>query len=229
MAVNDYITTIDIQAALPDTTWGSTYDSEFARLATMASRVIDRLTHRKPGAFYVDTDVTRYFDGKHGFNWNRARQAYTAYGSEIELYIGELAEAPTSVEMTVDTPRSGNYTALSYTSVTSGDYYVAPYNAPDDGLPYTHLILDNYNGTYALWYPWRQVVKVTGKFGYSTTVPADIKQAALIQAIRPFMRGKQAFQDVGAIIELGQLRYVNEVDPEVKLILNQGGYMRVVV
>jgi len=229
MAVNDYVSTAELKAAMPDTTWSTTYDSEFARLATAASRIIDRLTGRKPGAYYVDADETRYFDGRVGFNWNRARQNYTAFSEERMLWIGELAAAPTSVSMTVDTPRSGNFTALAYTTLTSGDYFMRPYNALDDGLPYNEIALDPYNGTYALWYPWEQVVQVVGKFGYSATVPADIKQATIIQAVRMFKRGQQSYKDTGGIVELGQMTYTSEIDPDVKAILRDGRYIRVVV
>jgi hypothetical protein len=41
----------------------------------------------------------------------------------------------------------------------------------------------------------------------------------VIQVVRWFKRSQQAFQDVGAIVELGQLRYVQRLDPDVQTII----------
>lgn len=208
----DYVTVATLKAALPDTSWGSTYDGEFARLVTVASREIDRLTGRQPGAFAVQADETRYYQGV-----ERRR------GPAHELWIDELAAAPTSVSMTIDTPR-GPYTTLSST-----DYYLWPDNWQAQGVPIQKLILDIYNGDYAAWYPWPQAVKVVGKFGYSTIVPADIQQAALILAARAFKRAQQAYADTGAIIALGQMTFTKQLDPEVEAILSRGGYLGVTI
>lgn len=204
----DYITADDIKQALPDGSWGSDYDVELARLATTASRAIDRFTGREDGAYAVSADTTRYF---------------TPPRRSCTLWVGEMAAAPTSVAMTVTTPL-GDYTAL-----VSTDYYPEPANALLEGRPYTRLVLDPYNGTYSEWYAWPKAVKVVGKFGYSTTPPALIVQAAITQAARYFKRAQQAFQDTGAVIELGQLRYVQNLDPDLQAILYGAGFVRTAV
>lgn len=195
---NDYTTAALLKAQLPDTTWGAAYDTLLGYLATRASRAVDAATHREPGAYKVSADTTRYFDGS----------------GRRELWIGELAAAPTTVSMTVTTPL-GAYTALAST-----DYYAWPFNAAAEGRPYLRLDLDYYNGTYSEWYPWVKGVEVVGKFGYSQTAPDLIVQAAEIQAVRWFKRAQQAFSDAGAIAELGQLRYVQKLDPDVALIIS---------
>ena len=72
-------------------------------------------------------------------------------------------------------------------------------------------------------------MKIVGKFGYSVAVPDDIKQAAIIMTVRYFKRGQQGFNDVGAVVELGQLRYVDKLDPDVAAILLDGGYVRMMI
>lgn len=193
---NAYATVDEVKAALPDVSWGTAYDALLAELVQRASRAIDRFTQRHPGAYYVTADETRYFDGS----------------GTRELWIDELAAAPT--EVAVDEAGDGTYTVWAPT-----DYIPWPYNAPALGQPYLRLDVDQLNGTKSIWYRFPRSVRVTGKFGYSTAPPDDVKQATIIQAVRWFKRGQQAFQDVGAITELGQLRYLQALDPDVKALI----------
>ena len=64
-------------------------------------------------------------------------------------------------------------------------------------------------------------LKVTGVFGWSATPPADIEQACKIQAVRWFMRAKQGYQDAGANVNLGEMYFMKELDPDVKTILQR--------
>ncbi len=197
MAINDYCTIAEVKAAIPDETWGSKYDVILPTLAKSASRLIDRHMGKKPGAFYVDADVTCYFDGS----------------GTSELKIGELAAAPTSVAVS----ETGSLTA--YTTWLATDYILYPLNALDAGRPYTKLVIDKLNGSKVVWYAYRKAVKIVGKFGFSTTVPDDLKQVAIIQTFRWWKRGQQAFQDTGAITELGQLTYTKALDPDLVALL----------
>lgn len=194
---NDYATATEVKAAISDASLGGTYDAILAALVTRASRLLDRLTGRKPGAYYVNTDVTLYFDGSGG----------------REQWIEELAAAPTSVSVA----ESGSVT--TYTVWASTDYLLWPYNALDRGEPYLRLDVDSLNGTKATWTRYPKAVKVVGKFGYSATVPDDVKQAVIVQCARWWKRGQQAFQDTGAIVELGQLSYTKRLDPDVELLV----------
>jgi hypothetical protein len=58
--------------------------------------------------------------------------------------------------------------------------------------------------------------------------PAEIiRMAATAQATRWFKRGQQAFQDTGAIAELGQLTYTQKLDPDIVTMLmhvRRGGH-----
>ena len=59
-----------------------------------------------------------------------------------------------------------------------------PYNALDNGEPYTRLVIDNLNGSKSVWYEYPKSVKIVGKFGYSAAPPDDVVQATIIQAAR---------------------------------------------
>jgi hypothetical protein len=203
---NDYCIAEDIKDNMPDVTWGSTYDLILDQLITKASRLIDGLLKREPGAFYVSADTTRYFDGS---------------GCD-QQWIGELAAAPTTVYVA----ETGTTT---YTTWAATDYICWPYNALLEGLPYQRLDIDEMNGTQSVWYRYRKSVKVVGKFGFAATTPPEIAQAATIQTVRWFKRGQQAFQDAGAIVELGQLRYTQQLDPDVKTILSDPRFQRMTI
>lgn len=198
---NDYATLEDVQELLSDTNLGVGYDSLIEGLITRASRLIDRLTNRGEGAYAASTDETRYFDGSGG----------------SELWIEELAAAPTSVSVaeTGDVDGAAG-TGGTYTLWSTSDYLLWPYNALLRGEPYVRLDIDLLNGSKGMWYGFRKGVKVVGKFGWSTAAPEDVKQGTLITAVRWFKRAQQAFQDTGAILELGQLRYVKALDPDVE-------------
>lgn len=206
MAINDYTTVTEIKAEMPDTSWSTAYDTLLTTIITDASRAIDLFTGRVPGAYSINVDTTRYFNG----TGNR------------ELWIDELADVPSTVavaETGVIDNVSG--TGGTYTTYAATDYYLWPYNAVAERRPFLKLELDQFNGSKFSWYAFRRGIKITGKFGYSTTtsLPPEIKRATKIQAIRWFKRGQQAYQDVGAIVELGQMRYVQSLDPDIAEII----------
>lgn len=177
-------------------------------LALRASRLIDKVCKAEDGFFYANTDQTRYFDGS----------------GCLEQLVDSLAGAPTKVEVAetgiVD---DASDTGGTYTTWASRDYRCWPYNAIKQGRPYLRLDLDILNGSKATWWSFPKSVKITGPFGYSTTVPDLIKQATITQVARWWKRGQQAFQDAGAIVELGQLRFVKQLDPDVEVAV--AGFM----
>lgn len=202
MAINDYTTVTEVKAMMPDTSWSTSYDALLTTIITRASRAIDLFTGREPGAYSVNANTTRYYNG----SGNRG------------LWIDELADVPSTVavaETGVIDNVSG--TGGTYTAYAVTDYYLWPYNTVAERRPFLRLELDQFNGSKYSWHAFRRGIKITGKFGYSTTtsLPPEIVQTTIIQAARWFKRGQQAFQDTGAIVELGQLRYVKTLDPDV--------------
>lgn len=200
---NDYAFVEDVKNALPDVTFDTDHELILQRLVTASSRQIDAYLKRQPGAFYVTADETRY---------------YTGSGC-TEQWIDELAAAPTSVSVA----ETGSTT---YTLWAATDYILWPYNALLEGVPYLRMDLDTFNGTQSLWYSYAKSIKVVGKFGFSVVTPPEILEATVIQAMRLFKRGQQAFADVGAIMDLGQLRYVKAIDPDVAMILSNPKFQR---
>lgn len=207
MATPDYCTVSQVREAIPDTSWNTdVYDTVLASLATRASRFIDRLVKKWPGYFAADTDEVRYFDGS---------------GCR-EQWVDELAAVPT----TVGVAQSGQVDSAAgtggvYTTYAATDYYPWPYNALRKGQPIMRLDLDILYGTQSLWYAYPRGVKITGKFGYSTStsMPDEIVQVSIVQTMRWFKRGQQAYQDTGAIVELGMLKYAQSLDPDLAQVV----------
>lgn len=201
---NDYLTVANLKASMPDTSWGSAYDTAMGTAITDASRAIDEFTHREPGAYYVTADTTRWFNGD---------------GSQ-ELWIGELAAAPTSLSVAEDGVVDGSAgTGGTYTTWAATDYLLWPPNALLRGKPYLMIAIDINNGTKAYFYQYPKSVKIVGKFGYSATIPSIINRATIVQATRYFKRAQQAQRDTGAVVELGQLQYTQKLDPDVALLV----------
>ncbi len=203
---NDYLSVAEVKAVLADEAWGTAYDAILTTSIKNASRAVDLFTGRQPGAYSVSDTSTRYFDGK----------------GKTAILIQELAALPTSVAVAEGGVIDGaGGTGGTYTAWSTQDYLMLPYNALDIVNPFTEIEADVLNGSKTGFYNYRKNVKIVGKWGYATTaslVP-EVKQATTIQAIRYFQRGKQAYRDVGAISALGQLQYVQPLDPDIGVIL----------
>ena len=198
---NDYCSSSDVKAYMPESGLGNTTDYDFmlGEMCTSVSRLIDDEVGRWPGFFYPTTDSeTRYFDGN----------------GEQELDID-----PVATLSSVSVSEEGNYSSSDYTAWTlNTDYYTWPYNASGLGEPIERLVVDH-NGDKLNWTRFKKAVQVVGIFGYSTSVPSVIRRAAIAQCIRWYMRDKQAWQDAGANVEIGAMQYVRAIDPEIKRML----------
>jgi hypothetical protein len=199
----DYCTLAEVKADMPESGLSSStdYDTALTQMVTDASRLIDSLVGRWDNFFYSSTaGETRYYDGN----------------ADVEMRVDEMVSI-TSVAVS----EQGGVESSDYTSWSSSDYYSWPYNATVNAEPIRKLCVDVWNGSKTYWNPYRKSVKVVGMFGWSATPPAVIARAARIQAMRWFMRAKQGYQDAGAIVELGQMMYVKELDPDVQKILHR--------
>lgn len=203
---NDYCATTDVWEALPDANPSSdtSYDAFIANLITRASRLIDKETHREPGAYAqsaTDTE-TRFYMGSGG----------------SQQWIDEIVAAPSLVAVA----QGGGIADSDYTTYSSSDFFLWPYNADDFGKPWRRIDLDTINGAYQSFYSYPKSVKITAPFGYSDTdnTPPEIVEATIIQVARWFGRARQGYQDTGAIAELGQLTYTKRLDPEVQEIVD---------
>ena len=191
-----YCTTADVKSRLgAQWTSGTTYDEELETDIEEASRLID-LEKGWEECHYSASDlatVTRYYDGLGGTE------------QEIDRFLDDAAFA-----VAVDDDADGVYTAW----VRNTDYITWPYN-----LEYiTELFLAT--GSTVSFTVAQRSVQVTGRLGAYSEPPAVVRKAAVIMVAKAYKRAMQAFQDTGAIEELGQLKYVLAIDPEVEKILS---------
>ena len=94
--------------------------------------------------------------------------------------------------------------------------------------PYNGLMV-NPNGDYDLFRISRAgfpMVQITAKWGGYATIPAELKEASIMQAARWFKRLESAMADTLASGELGTLLYRQALDPDIKQILVGGRYVR---
>lgn len=203
MPINDYLTAEDFRNSVPDMGLDASYDAAITKLITNASRLIDIFTRRNPGAYKVTDDEIRYYHGS----------------CTSILDTDEIAALPTSIAVAesgvVDTDAG---TGGVYTLWASSEYWAIPTNALKEGIPFNGFKINSQGGTKATWYQYFRGVKITGKFGFSLTVPPVIFEATLIQTGRWFKRGQAGFSEVAGSTQFGDLRY-KELDPDVKSIL----------
>lgn len=229
MTLPNYCTLADVKASWPENEINTltTYDAMITDELAEQSRTFDRMTNRKPGAYAVTVDTTQYVDGP---NYNHFTPVYgyktqrltTGYTGAISLPIPEMAAYPTSVSMAltaqIDTGNSNNGV---YTLVPATDYYAEPDNALEEGIPFRTLTLDIINGTTRVWYPFRRGIKIVGKFGYSTTVPDDVRKCVKLMVIRQQRKAKQNFLDVATINDAGQIMSGAKLDSDISDIVSR--------
>lgn len=198
-----YVTLEDVKDHASGNFTSADFDSILLSLIERASEMADRFTRRELGAYEADASASvRYFDGDGG------------------LYQG----VDECVEVSTVSMRRGSGT--TWTDLASTDYYEWPYNYSSLGIPIVRLDLDRRQGSYATWPAGRQGVKVSAKWGYSTSPPAVIEEAVIAQAIRWFKRGQQMFADASLMREAGTLTYAKKMDPAVQTLLLDSGIMK---
>jgi hypothetical protein len=191
---NDYCTVAEIKAIVPDSGLDDVpdYDSILKSLITRASRLFDSETNRAPGAYYVPSsdETTRYYMGS---------------GGSVQR-IDEITAAPSYVGVS----EGGGVQSSDYTTIPTTDYFCLPDNALLDGRPYHKLEMDTLNGAYSTFYRYRKSVKVTAPFGYSATVPDDVKKAVTARVIILYGRGQAGFVASSGSEDLGFKRWAKE-------------------
>ncbi len=120
----------------------------------------------------------------------------------------------------------------------SGDPQAPDYNS----TPYRFLVIGA-NGAYSIFpsgsYTTRggfrpmgsrtrgvTTVSVTARWGYADIVPDDIRTACIMQAARWYKRLQSSMGDTAASTEFGQLLYRQALDPDIRLILEAGRYVK---
>lgn len=167
-------------------------DASLESVISAVSRWIDVYTGRR---FYVASE-TRY---------------YTAESSD-RLRVDDLILI---TQLACDVSGARSYDEIWAAS----DYDLEPHNAllESPPRPYTR-IRSSPNGNYAFPTGLAKGVRLAGSFGYSSTPPPQIAEAALIQAARIFKRKDAIFGVMGAA-EMGQVLVQPKFDPDVALML----------
>lgn len=150
-------------------------------------------------------------------------RTFTADGSPtVRLYKPELGGVltvdpiSTTTGLVVATDENGDGTYE--TAWTLGtDFRLEPVNAAASGKPWTRLVA---LGTR--WFPrlqYRPGVSVTARFGWPGSVPAQVKEATLIQAERLWKRKDAPFGVAGSVEFGSEMRLLNELDRDAQNLL----------
>lgn len=196
----DYVELDDVKHALRIT--DDEDDVELGAAITAASRAIDDYTHRQFGK--TDAAEIRIYPDVEagGESWERPGV----------LEIDDLAST-TGIAIGVDEANDGTYSTV-YTLGTEARLW--PLNAQVAGRPWTEL-----RTLGSRRFP-RQAgaVRIEAQWGWAA-VPALVKQACMVEAIRLFKRKDAPFGVAGSS-ELGgaePLRLLARLDPDVELML----------
>jgi len=189
-------------------------DTVLTAILTAATNNIDRtINHYLPGLEYFKAPVVAtarpYFGS--GKGWMRTDPFISA-----TLVAVKDSATDTTYE---------SWAATDWVAFSGG--YEHP-NFAD--LPYTGVMSDP-NGDYVIFTKGLRSpsVRITARWGYSATPPADIAEACIMQSARWYKRLQGAMSDALASGELGMLLYQQSLDPDIRRILVDGRYTNAVV
>jgi hypothetical protein len=159
----------------------------------------------------ADQLINNYVDTKVGFGQTASQTRY--YTADRFDFV--LTDPIVSVsQLATDINGDGTYSQVW----TSNDYVLAPRNAALDSRPYTEIDTSPFsNADYNFPVGYLEV-KVTGVFGWPS-VPAAVKQAALIQAGAIWSSRTAPFGVIGSQDLGGVLRMSAALHPEARILL----------
>jgi hypothetical protein len=183
--------------ASDDAAIGTHDDVILYNMCEEATRMIDAEKGVDPGAYIADTSTSqRYYSGS---------------GDDFQTI-----DYATSLDEVAVEETDGTYTA--WTEDT--DFYAWPYNYSSIGEPIQALEVSRKSGSSkSVFNVGPRRVRVAASWGVSSSVPPNIRRIASIQVARWYKRAQQGWQDTAANVELGELTFTAELDPEVKRIL----------
>lgn len=200
MANSDYTTLAAVKRDIDAGGGGitSAHDTLLTDAITEASRQIDRHKRVEDGAYAADDtgDETRYFNGT---------------GT-----IRQPIDPATSITSVAVEETDGTYT--TWTEDT--DYFNWPENHDTTGEPIRALVVNRKSdGSKSVWTHGQRRVKVVATFGWYASVPGNVERACKIMVVRWYKRAQGGWDDTTANIDLGEVRFTLEVDPEVRRLL----------
>lgn len=144
----------------------ATQEAQVEEWIEAAEAYIDNYCNRPKGFVADAADTTRYYDGS----------------NTTELDIDDFTSL-TSVEVLED---QGDDVEYTLTEGPENDYIEFPYNrSPKYKLQMTK------NSQLGVFLPGKKRIKITGKFGFATSVPKDIRLAATILAAKIVEKGQR--------------------------------------
>lgn len=194
-------------------------------LLDAATKAIDRFCNRPDGFVALAVGVARVYNGSGG--------PYQFIDECVSISQVSVKDSPTET---------------SYSPWASTDWvaFCGSPEDPDFNRPPYDAIMVSAGGTFSHFTSGKFVtrrgfepdstvsrgtptVQVTAKWGYASTCPDQIKEACLITASRWFKRGESAWADAMAPASFGTLMFTKEIDPDVKMILSMGRFVKPVV
>jgi hypothetical protein len=159
----------------------------------------------------ADQLINNYVDTKVGFGITSSQtRYYTAQRFDFVL----TDPIVTVTTLATDINGTGSYSQ----TWSANDYVLAPRNAALDGRPYTEIDTSPFS-TAQLNFPTGYLeIKVVGTFGWPS-VPAAVKQAALIQAGAIWSSRTAPFGVIGSQDLGGVLRMAAALHPEARILL----------
>jgi hypothetical protein len=145
--------------------------------------------------------------------------AIEAATTRIEEETGRAWEAGASEERTFEAQRDGFCLIDDLLSVSSVVWEGAEVDEDD----YTFRPGGSRTPKWAIKGPWyvNDEVTITGVWGSTESVPADLREACVEWVVRTIKRADQGFTDASAVPELGQMIYNRPMPPEVWRIMQR--------
>jgi uncharacterized phiE125 gp8 family phage protein len=190
MPTNGYLTVAEMKARLDLT--GTAHDAVLDSMITAASRQVDAYT----GRTFFTTTGDRYL---------------TAIWPDY-LILPYDAVAITAIATDNDGDR------VYEMAWASTDYDLEPEDAPARGEPYVAIRV---SPSSTRLFPVRVArgVRITGTWGYASSVPAPVIEACALLVARLFKRRDAPFGLAGAP-EIGVLQAIPRLDPDVRQLLD---------
>lgn len=171
---------------------------ELTLACTAAARAIDRAALRQFGV--TDAPEARYFTPK----WSTLRGQWV-------IECDDLFAAPTAIA--IDTANDGTYS----TSVDLSTIIMLEPNAVAKGKPYGAVALRSGVSVFRpLGY---ESARLTAVWGWTTGIPAVVKEASRVQGSRFFKRRDSPFGIAGSPEQGSELRLLARLDPDVALMI----------
>ncbi len=221
---NDYATIEELKAEIQQP--HSADDASLQRILDAAAQAIDRFCNR-PDGFVADSEATAREYAGLGLPWQPIDECTAIVLVEVKPSLAD-----------------DDYEAWATTDwiAFAGDPQFPDFNPLSHGLPYDMLMVTA-TGSHGHFTAGRHTgynsipgsasrahavptVRVTARWGFSTTVPPIIKTATIFQAARWYMRLKSGGADTVASTDAGQLIYRQRIDPDIAMMLIESRLVR---